>query len=112
MATTRVPARAEIAAQYVVLQNRLARIESLVEQHEEKLRTLPSTQEIVAAMNEVFDRSASALDDRFAEQARALEGLKLMVSQTDELLEKVLDSIYALPEQPPDREPERPSLPQ
>ncbi len=111
---TKIPAKAqaEIVAQYALLQTRLERIESLVERHEEKLRAFPSTQEIVAAMNEVFERSATALDARFAEQARALESLKFMVGQTDELLQKVLDSIYALPDQPPDRERERPSLPQ
>ena len=91
-----------MAAQYSTLLKRIASLETLVAEHDAKLRHVPSTQQIVDAMDQVFERGATALHARFAEQTRALENLQAVVSQTDELLEKVLDSIYSLqPETPP-----------
>lgn len=101
MATTRVST--DISAPYSTLQKRIASLETLVQEHDAKLRNLPSTEQIVEAMDQVFERGATALHARFAEQTRAIENLQAVVSQTDELLEKVLDSIYSLqPESTPE----------
>ena len=99
-APSRVPTG--ISGQYSILHKRIATLEAMVEQHDAKLRQIPSTEQIVDAMDQVFERGATALHARFAEQTRAIENLQTVVSQTDELLEKVLDSIYSLqPESPP-----------
>ncbi|MGI8991473.1 MAG: hypothetical protein ACR2I2_18055 [Bryobacteraceae bacterium] len=82
------------------MKTQLSRLEDRVDRHEKQLRAIPSTEQIGAAIDRAFERGATALDDRFAEQSRSVESLKSMVSQTDELLEKVLDSIYSLPEMP------------
>ncbi len=103
---TATPARvsAEAVIQYAALKTQISRLEDRVDRHDTQLRAIPATEPIGVAIDRVFERSAKALDERFAEQTRSIESLKTMVSQTDELLEKVLDSIYSLPEMP--REPE------
>lgn len=96
------PKRATIL--YVALQTQIARLEDRVDRQDMQLRAIPSPEQIASAIDGVFERSSKALDERIAEQSRSIESLKAMVSQTDELLEKVLDSIYSLPEM--SREPE------
>ncbi len=97
----------ELAIPYTILKTQIDRLEDRVERHDQQLRAIPSSHQIGAAIDRVFERSAKVLDERFAEQARSIESLKTMVSQTDDLLEKVLDSIYSLPEMPRDPERER-----
>lgn len=82
--------------QYSALQKRITSLETLVQEHDAKLRSLPSTEQMFESMDQIFERGAKALHARITEQTRAIEGLQAVVSQTDELLEKVLDSIYAL----------------
>ncbi len=105
MATTRVST--ELSPRYSTLQKRVASLEALVEAHDAKLRNVPTTEQIVEAMDQVFERGAAALHARFAEQTRALENLQAVVGQTDELLEKILDSIYSLQPESPTQDPGR-----
>ncbi len=100
-------ANRSVAAQYTALKTQIARLENRLERHDTQLLAIPSTEQIGAAVDRAFERSAKALDERFAEQASSIESLKEMVTQTDELLEKVLDSIYSLPEMTRDPEAER-----
>ena len=95
---------ADMTVRYAGLETKLSRLENRVEQHDRQLRDVPSARQIQAAIERAFDRSATALEQRFSEQARSIESLKTMVSQTDELLEKVLDSIHSLSGAPPARE--------
>ncbi|HXA52833.1 MAG TPA: hypothetical protein VNV86_21095 [Candidatus Acidoferrum sp.] len=76
--------------------SRFGQIESRLEEHAVKLADVPSTAQIVAAMEQLLTKTMSSLDDRLANQARSIEVLKTTVSQTDSLLERVLESLDTL----------------
>jgi uncharacterized coiled-coil protein SlyX len=75
---------------------RLAKIEERLEQHEGRLAEIPSTQQIVAAMEQLISKMVSSLDERFNSQAQSIETLKGTVTETDGLLERVLESLDSL----------------
>ncbi len=90
----------DIAIQYTALETQLFRLEEHVDRHDEQLLAILSTEQIVVTINRIFEHSSKALEKQFAEQARSIENLKVIMSQTDELLDKVMDAIYSLPEIP------------
>jgi len=51
--------------------------------------------EVNQAIRHAFDRLERGVDDRFDRQTRSVEALRLMVGQTDELLQRVLDGLQA-----------------
>lgn len=75
---------------------RFSRVESRLEEHAAMLKDVPSTTQIVAAMEQLLVRTMSSLDDRLTTQAHSIEVLKATVSQTDTLLERVLESLDSL----------------
>uniref|UniRef100_Q01NH3 Uncharacterized protein n=1 Tax=Solibacter usitatus (strain Ellin6076) TaxID=234267 RepID=Q01NH3_SOLUE len=75
---------------------RFAQVESRLEEHSAKLTDVPSTSQIVAAMEQLLSRTMASLDDRLSTQAHSIEILKSTVSQTDTLLERVLESLDSL----------------
>ena len=75
---------------------RFGQIESRLEEHTAKLADVPSTSQIVAAMEQLLTKTMSSLDDRLSAQARSIDVLKTTVSQTDSLLERVLESLDTL----------------
>jgi hypothetical protein len=87
---------ARLAAQQTDHAARIGQLESRVEEHEAKLAVAPSTAEIVAAMERLLSSAMANLDDRLATQAHSIEILKTTVSQTDGLLERVLESLDSL----------------
>jgi replicative DNA helicase len=87
---------ARIAAQETAGTGRLAQIEVQLEQHAAKLTDIPSTTQIVSAMEELLSKTMSSLDERLTSQARSIDTLKTTVSQTDSLLERVLESLDSL----------------
>jgi len=82
---------------------RLDRLEARSDAHETKLKEMPSTAEIVSAMDELLAHAMSGLDGRLTAQARSIETLQTTVSQTDELLERVLESLDILQDSPHER---------
>ena len=56
----------------------------------------PSTQQIVGAMETLLSKTMASLDERLTMQAQSIEVLKTTVSQTDSLLERVLESLDSL----------------
>lgn len=52
--------------------------------------------ELAETLDRVFGKLTSDVDDRFERQTRSVEALHLMVGQTDELLQKVLDGLEAI----------------
>jgi chromosome segregation ATPase len=76
--------------------NRIERVEAKIEEHEQRLNDVPSTSQIVAAMEALLSKTMTSLDARLSAQAHSIEILKTTVSQTDELLERVLESIDRL----------------
>jgi chromosome segregation ATPase len=75
---------------------RFAQIETRLEEHAARLADVPSTSQIVAAMEQLLTKTMATLDDRLSSQARSIEVLKTTVSQTDSLLERVLESLDTL----------------
>jgi uncharacterized coiled-coil protein SlyX len=47
-------------------------------------------------MEQLLSKTMASLDDRLTTQARSIEVLKTTVSQTDSLLERVLESLDSL----------------
>ena len=82
---------------------RLDRLEARSDAHETKLKEMPSTAQIVSAMDELLAHAMSGLDGRLTAQARSIETLQTTVSQTDELLERVLESLDILQDSPHER---------
>jgi len=76
--------------------NRFTQIEARLDEHAGKLADIPSTSQIVAAMEQLLAKTMSSLDDRLSMQAHSIEVLKTTVSQTDSLLERVLESLDSL----------------
>jgi len=75
---------------------RFAQVETRLEEHDGKLKDVPSTGQIVAAMEQLLSKTMASLDDRLATQAHSIEVLQTTVSQTDSLLERVLESLDSL----------------
>ncbi len=87
--------RADVRAQ----QHRLTRVEARLDAHEAKLKEIPSGGQLIAAMDEILAKAMSGLDARLTAQARSIESLQTTVSETDELLERMLESLDALREE-------------
>lgn len=85
-----------LANQETLHDNRLTQLETKVSEHEQRLSGVPSTSQIVAAMEALLSKTMTSLDARLSAQAHSIDVLKTTVSQTDELLEKVLESIDRL----------------
>jgi hypothetical protein len=75
---------------------RFTQLETRLDEHAAKLADVPSTSQIVSAMEQLLTKTMSSLDDRLSTQAHSIEVLKTTVSQTDSLLERVLESLDSL----------------
>ena len=75
---------------------RLAQVETRLDEHASKLADIPSTSQIVAAMEQLLSKTMTSLDERLTTQAHSIEALKTTVTQTDSLLERVLESLDSL----------------
>ena len=75
---------------------RLNQVEMRLDEHAAKLAETPSATQIVAAMEQLLSKTMSSLDDRLTTQAESIEALKTTVTQTDSLLERVLESLDSL----------------
>jgi uncharacterized coiled-coil protein SlyX len=75
---------------------RFAQVETRLDEHAVKLADVPSTTQIVAAMEQLLSKTMTSLDERLTTQAHSIEALKTTVTQTDGLLERVLESLDSL----------------
>jgi hypothetical protein len=75
---------------------RLAQVEAKLQEQGTRLAEMPSTQQIVGAMEQLIAKTMGTLDERLTSQAHSIEVLKTTVSQTDSLLERVLESLDSL----------------
>ena len=85
-----------LSAQDSANATRFSQIEAKLEEHTARLADVPSTSQIVAAMEQLLSKTMTSLDSRLTSQAHSIEVLKSTVSQTDSLLEKVLESLDSL----------------
>jgi len=81
---------------------RLSRLEARTDAHEAKLKEMATTAQIVSAVDDLLGKAMSGLEGRLTAQARSIETLQMTVSQTDELLERVLESLDTLRDTPPE----------
>ena len=77
-------------------ERRLKQLEARVADHETKLKDMPSTAQFVAAMEDLLAGAMGGLDRCLATQAQSIETLQMTVAETDELLERVLESLDTL----------------
>jgi chromosome segregation ATPase len=87
---------ARLKAKETADETRFAQIETHIEEHATRLADVPSTSQIVAAMELLLTKTMANLDGRLSTQAESIEVLRGAVSQTDALLERVLESIDSL----------------
>jgi hypothetical protein len=85
-----------LAGQESASAHRFGQLEARIEEASAKLGEVPSTQQIVGAMEQLLAKTMASLDERLTTQAQSIEVLKTTVSQTDSLLERVLESLDSL----------------
>jgi hypothetical protein len=85
-----------LAAQEAATTERFAAVEAKIDDQVSRLSDLPSTQQIVSAMELLIAKTMTSLDERLTNQAHSIDVLKATVSQTDSLLERVLESLDSL----------------
>ena len=85
-----------LAAYEATTAGRLGQVQAQLDEHAAKLAELPTTAQIVTAMEQLLSKTMASLDERLGAQAHSIEVLKTTVSQTDSLLERVLESLDSL----------------
>jgi len=95
----------ELKAQVRAHEFRLDHLEARADIHEAKLKEAPRTAQVLAAIDKSVAKAISGLEARLSAQAQSMETLQLTVSQTDDLLERVLESLDILRDMPPRSEP-------
>ena len=85
-----------LSAQDTANADRFTKVEARLEEHATRLAEVPSTAQIVSAMEQLLSKTMTSLDERLTTQAHSIEVLKTTVSQTDSLLERVLESLDSL----------------
>lgn len=71
-------------------------IDAQLAEHTARMADMPSTSQIIGAMEQLLSKTMTSLDQRLTTQAQSIEVLKATVSQTDSLLERVLESLDSL----------------
>lgn len=84
----------EIRLQVMAYERRIRNLESQVRAHEAQLREVPA--QIHSEMDAILTKATDHLDERLTLQAQSIDALQQTVTQTDELLERVLESLDLL----------------
>jgi hypothetical protein len=74
----------------------VARLSDQAGQFQTRLENAVTREELSQTLDRVFGRIEGEMDARFEQQVRSVEALRLMVGQTDELLQKVLDGLESI----------------
>jgi methyl-accepting chemotaxis protein len=85
-----------IDARIDTIQVAVARLADQTEQLQVQLHQRVTRDELTETINRVFRQLEHNVETRFEHQNRSTEALRLMVGQTDELLQKVLDGLEAV----------------
>lgn len=93
----------EMRLQAAAYDRRLRQLEAQLAAHEAKLQETPSTAQMRAALDKAFTEAMAGVDERLTAQAQSIETLQMTVTQTDDLLERVLESLDLLRGDPPER---------
>jgi chromosome segregation ATPase len=92
---------ARLAERDAAWRQQIEQVAARLDEHEARLNDVPSTGQIVSAMEELLSKTMQSLNHRLSAQADSIELLKTTVSQTDGLLERVLESLDSLRQNPP-----------
>jgi hypothetical protein len=74
----------------------VARLADQTEQLQSKLDQTVTRDELTQTLDGVVGRLEQGVDARFEHQTRSVEALRIMVGQTDELLQRVLDGLESM----------------
>jgi hypothetical protein len=74
----------------------VARLAGQAEHLESKIDQMVTKDELSQTLDRVFGRLERGVDARFENQTRSVEALRIMVGQTDELLQRVLDGLESM----------------
>jgi chromosome segregation ATPase len=93
---TRLEIENRLAAQESATAEQFSLIVNRLDEHASKLAEAPSAPQIVSAVEQMLAKAMTSLDERLATQANSIGVLTTTVAQTDNLLEKVLESLDTL----------------
>lgn len=74
----------------------VARLADQMEQLQIKLDQTVTKDELGEKLDQVFGQLERGVDARFEHQTRSVEALRMMIGQTDELLQRVLDGLESM----------------
>ena len=74
----------------------VARLAGQTEQLQSKLDRMVTKDELTQTLDEAFGRIERGMDARFEHQTRSVGALRMMIGQTDELLQRVLDGLESM----------------
>jgi len=74
----------------------VARLAEQTEQLQSRMGRMVTRDELSQTLDEVFGRIERGVDARFEHQTRSVEALRMMIGQTDELLQRVLDGLESM----------------
>jgi len=74
----------------------VARLADQTEQLQSNIHRMVAKDELSQTLDEVFGRIERGVDVRFEHQTRSVEALRMMIGQTDELLQRVLDGLESM----------------
>jgi glutamyl-tRNA reductase len=87
---------ARVAAQESANAGAHKQMEARLDTHEARLAEVPSVAQLTAAVEQLLTKTMTTLEEKLITQAHSIDVLKTTVSQTDSLLERVLESLDAL----------------
>ncbi len=85
-----------IQARIDTIQVAIARLAEQTEQIQVNLNERVTKEDLTATVERAFRQMESGFEIRFDQQNRSAEALRIMVGQTDELLQRVLDRLSVL----------------
>jgi hypothetical protein len=74
----------------------VARLRDRADHTDTALQQALTSEDLSHTLDQVFGKLEKDVDARFERQARSVEALRVMVGQTDELLQKVLDGLESI----------------
>lgn len=74
----------------------VARLADQTERLQIKLDQMVPRDELTQTLDRVFGRIERRVEARFGHQTRSVEALRMMIGQTDELLQRVLDGLESM----------------
>jgi hypothetical protein len=92
----RRPPNAALEARVDTLHLAVARLADQTADIQVRVDDAVTKKELAEAVDRLFGPMERAVDVRFAHQARSVEALRVMVGQTDALLQRVLDGLESM----------------